>query len=100
MYARWQLWHLKGLSLLCCRLWDWGGAQRGGGRRKQAQGRKRVLILEKAFPLTPPSSQAPSSLGPHLLREVRLAPRVEGRASPSSPPHLLYRCPFFLRHTN
>lgn len=42
MYARWQLWHLKGLSLLCCRLWDWGMA--AGQRKEKASAEKEVNI--------------------------------------------------------
>lgn len=88
VYARWQLWHLKGLSLLCCRLWDWGAA--AAGRKEKASMReeasiRRQLYLKHPLPVSP---QAPAA------EEGTPGSKHRDRTSPSSPPPLPHTCPF------
>lgn len=64
MYARWQLWHLNGLSLLCCRLWDWGAAA-GWRKEKASAGKEASISTGEGF-----TSDTPFQPGPKLPRPL------------------------------
>lgn len=90
MYARWQLWHLKGLSLLCCRLWDWGGSS----SREERESKHEEVSISTGDSFTSAYHFQP---GPKLPAAEEGTPGSQhrDRTYPSSPPHLPHTCPFF-----